>query len=315
MSTSRPVPEAEVDVTDDLVVALLTSQHPDLVGLDVRLVASGWDNVVYRLGDELSVRLPRRAAAAALIEHEQRWLPELAPRLPIPVPAPVRIGVAGSGYPWSWSITPWFDGVVAADTELADPTREARRLGAFMSALHVVAPSDAPANPFRDGFVGDRRDRFEEAVARVTSVLDGLAPSGARVAAERWDELVAAPPFTGSKTWVAGDVHTANIVVADGAIRAVIDFGDLCAGDPAVDLAVAWMLFTAADRTIFRQAASQGPVPVDDAMWQRAEAWAWYFAVVYLANSADDPRLQRMGSGLAIALLADRPGIDARPST
>ena len=297
------IPVAEVEVTDALVAALLTSQHPDLARLDLRAAAHGWDNVIYRLGDALSIRLPRRAAGAVLVEHEQRWLPELAPRLPLPIPTPLRVGVPEFGYPWRWSVTPWFDGDVAADVELADPTREARRLGGFMAALHDVAPADAPSNPARDGFVGDRRDRFEAARAQVSKVLDELAPSGADRAGERWAELVTTDPFDGPPTWVAGDVHAANVIIADGEICAVIDFGDLCAGDPAVDLAVAWMLFDASDRNVFRDAASRGRVPVDQAMWRRAEAWAWYFAVMYLANSADDPRLERMGRSLASVLL------------
>jgi aminoglycoside phosphotransferase (APT) family kinase protein len=173
-----------------------------------------------------------------------------------------------------------------------------------MSALHVAAPSDAPANPLRDLFIGDRSHHFEAARTQVGTLLDGLAPQGARRAGERWAELVAAPRFAGPPMWVAGDVHTGNIVVAEGAIRAVIDFGDLCAGDPAVDLAVAWMLFRPSERAVFREAASAGEAPVDDAMWCRAEAWAWCFCVLYLANSADDPRLEGIGRGLAVALLA-----------
>jgi aminoglycoside phosphotransferase (APT) family kinase protein len=298
-----PIPRAEVEVTDDLVAALIESQHTDLAGLELRRVASGWDNVIYRLGDDLSVRLPRRQVAVVLVENEQRWLPELARRLPLPIPTPVRIGRPGLGYPWPWSITPWFDGVVAAETTFADSTREARRLGAFMSALHVAAPPDAPSNPFRDGFIGDRTERYSEALDRVAGVLDEIVPSGAARARQRWAALIATRRFAEPPTWVAGDVHAANLVVADGAISAVIDFGDLCAGDPAVDLAVGWMLFDEGDRAVFREAAAQGSVAVDDPMWRRAEAWALYFAVVYLANSADDERLARMGRSLAGTLL------------
>jgi aminoglycoside phosphotransferase (APT) family kinase protein len=297
------MPQAETEITSDLVTALLRSQHPDLAALELREVANGWDNVIHRLGPDLAVRLPRRRAAAALIEHEQRWLPELSRRLPLPIPTPVRLGRPGLGFPWAWSITPWFDGVVAADAELADPAREAGRLGGFMAALHDLAPNEAPANPARDGFIGDRSERFEAARARVGPVLDDLVRDGSRLAATRWDELTSTVPFAGPPTWVAGDVHAANLVVDDGEIRAVIDFGDLCAGDPAVDLAVAWMLFDDAGRAVFRAAASAGRVPVDEPMWRRAEAWAVYFAVSYLANSADDARLSRMGRELAVATL------------
>jgi aminoglycoside phosphotransferase (APT) family kinase protein len=301
---SKPSPSAEFDVTVGLVVALLRSQHPDLADLEVRVVASGWDNIMCRLGRDLAVRLPRRELGAALIEHEQRWLPELAPRLPIPVPARVRVGRAEFGYPWSWSIVPWFDGERAVDAPLSDPTREARRLGGFMSALHAAAPAEAPHNPARDTFAGDRPERFEAALAAVAPLLDELVADGAARVRRRWDALVGTERWTGPRLWSAGDVHSANLIVADGRLRAVIDFGDLCAGDPAVDLAIAWMLFAESDRAVFRDAASVGDAPVDDAMWLRAEGWALYFAVMYLANSADAPYLERMGRNLVVSLLA-----------
>lgn len=296
------MPSAEVEVTVELVAALLESQHPDLAGLELRVVANGWDNMIVRLGTDMAVRMPRRGVAAVLVEHEQRWLPELARRLPIPIPAPIRVGRPEFGYPWLWSVTPWFEGEVAADAVLLDPAREALRLGGFMSALHDAAPPDAPRNPFRDGFIGDRRERFATSLELVSDVLDELVPSGGARAWECWSDLVATPPFPGPPAWVAGDVHSANVVVTDGEIAAVIDFGDLCGGDPAVDLAIAWMLFGPDERTVFREAASRGTVPVDEPMWRRAEAWAWYFAVIYLANSADAPRMNRIGRRLALAL-------------
>lgn len=299
----REIPAAEVDVTVDLVRRLLASQHPDLAGRDLRLAASGWDNVMLRLGDDLAVRLPRRAAGAVLIEHEQRWLPELAPLLPIPVPVPVRVGRPELGFPWAWSVTPWFEGDVAADVPLRDPSREARRLGEFMAALHRPAPPDAPANPLRDVHVGDRTDHVVAAVAQVTDTLDALVPDGAARAMRRWRELTATDRYAGPPSWVAGDVHTGNVIVRDGAITALIDFGDLCAGDPAVDLAVAWMLFRDEHRPVFRDAAGAGQLPVDDAMWARAEAWALVFAVLYVASSSDDERLVGMGSRLFAELL------------
>ena len=135
------MPAAEIEVTEGLVRHLLADQHHDLARLPLTLVANGWDNVIFRLGSELTVRLPRRQLAADLVVHEQRWLPELAGRLPIRIPAPVRVGVPDERYPWRWSICPWFGGDVAADVELADPVLEARRLGAFVAALHAPAPA------------------------------------------------------------------------------------------------------------------------------------------------------------------------------
>ncbi len=137
------VPAAEIEVTDDLVRRLLAEQHPDLADRPLSLVANGWDNVIFRLGDDLVVRLPRRQLAADLVLHEQRWLPELATRLPLAVPAPLRGGLPTTDYPWHWTIAPWFDGDVAADAALDDAMIEAQRLGAFLAALHVDAPDGA----------------------------------------------------------------------------------------------------------------------------------------------------------------------------
>src|SRR5580704_2467696 len=128
----RGIPAAEVDIDAKLVHALLDAQHPDLASLPLIELGTGWDNNVYGLGDSLAVRLPRRAAASALIEHEQRWLPELAPRLPLPIPTPFRIGQPGCGYPWSWTITPWLTGQSAAIAPPDDSATAAVTLGGFL---------------------------------------------------------------------------------------------------------------------------------------------------------------------------------------
>src|SRR5262245_2189646 len=145
----HPMPAAEVSVSPELVRRLLAAQQPDLAHLPVQPMAHGWDNLMYRLGGELAVRLPRRAAAARLIMHEQRWLPAIAPRLPLPVPAPVRTGRPALGYPWPWSIVPFLPGQMAAREPPADPAGAAASLGGFLAALHAPAPADAPVNPIR----------------------------------------------------------------------------------------------------------------------------------------------------------------------
>jgi aminoglycoside phosphotransferase (APT) family kinase protein len=293
------MPAAEIDVTEDLVRQLLAEQHPDLAERPLVLVANGWDNVIFRLdgGDDapLAVRVPRRRLGADLVANEHRWLPELALRLPIPIPVPVRFGEPNDRYPWKWSICPWFDGDVAADVRLDDPGREARRLGAFLAALHTPAPSDAPHNAARCGPVTEPRHRFEGAVDRLGALVDGP-----RVRA-RWEELVSVEEWDRDPVWLHGDLHTANVVVRDGAISAVIDLGDVTAGDPAVDFAIGWMLFDDEDRSSLRTAAGG----VDDATWSRAEAWALHFAMMYLEHSADSERFQRMGTSLLARVLGD----------
>ncbi len=136
------MPAAEVEVTADLVRRLLAGQHPDLAGLPVRPLANGWDNSLFRLGDDLVARLPRRALGASILVNEQRWLPSLAPRLPLPVPVPARTGVPGEGYPWPWSVVPFLPGTPASGGPPFDPWRAAADLGGFFSALHVPAPPD-----------------------------------------------------------------------------------------------------------------------------------------------------------------------------
>ena len=291
MAGNRPAAEVDVDV--ELVRSVLGDQHPDLAELPLSVVASGWDDVVLRVGDDLAVRALRRPAAAALVVHEQTWLPLLAPRLRLPIPVPVRVGAPAAGYPWAWSVVPWFEGAIAAEVTLHDAAAEARRLGGFLSALHEPAPDGAPANPFRGGPIADHVAVDRERAA----VVD----DGDRLL-RRLRELVDVEPWTGPPVWLHGDCHTANLLV-DGRLGAVIDFGDVCAGDPATDLAVAWMCFDPVARDELRATAGPGGGVVDDATWQRAEAWAVHVALAYLANSADDPTIGGIGRRLADEVL------------
>src|SRR5438105_5013319 len=152
-SSSPPLskfePEAEVQITESLIRSLLQEQHPDLADRLLRIVNAGFDNELWRLGDDLAVRLPRRAVAAALIENEQRRLPGPATRVPLSVPVPLRIGKPSPGYPWPWSVGPWIAGEPGDQGTITDPDLAARQLGAFLRALHQPAPTSAPHNPWR----------------------------------------------------------------------------------------------------------------------------------------------------------------------
>jgi aminoglycoside phosphotransferase (APT) family kinase protein len=219
--------------------------------------------------------------------------------LPLAIPAPVRAGrpSASLGYPWSWSIAPWIPGAIAATTPFADPAAEARRLGSFLRALHRPAPADAPPNPYRGHFIGENTP----IVAKRVEALRGSHGFDADAVRSRWAELVVVAPDTDTPRWIHGDLHAANILVHDGSISGIIDFGDVCAGDPATDLSAAWGLFATRDlRDLFRSHAGD----VDDATWQRAEGWALHFAVVYLVHSADNPTMGAIGRRLLDALLA-----------
>ncbi|MGU3410677.1 aminoglycoside phosphotransferase family protein [Microbacterium sp. M1A1_1b] len=288
-----PTPAAEFTVDVALVRSLLADQHPDLADLRLELVANGWDNVIVRLGPALAVRLPRRAVAAELVAHEQRWLPLLARQVAavVPVPAPVRTGRPALGYPWSWSIVPWLPGVPAG--ERVGGVGVARTLADFVRLLHVPAPSDAPVNPVRAVPLATRTD----------AVLDRLATSGAPRAVELaalWRAAADAPTHAGPPVWVHGDLHPFNLLVEPGAdgdrLSAVIDFGDVTAGDPAVDLATAWLTLDHRARVAFL-----GAVAVDDATTLRARGWA--VSIGSALWTSDDSAFRTVGArGLQAAL-------------
>jgi aminoglycoside phosphotransferase (APT) family kinase protein len=294
------MPAAEVVVSADLVRRLLADQHPDLTHLPLRFLANGWDNVIFRLGEELAVRLPRREMAAKIIVNEQRWLPRLARKLPIPVPYPERTGVPAHGYPWSWSIVPYLPGEPAADADPLDPKHAATAIGGFLGALHLPAPPGAPRNPFRGMPIQARAEAFAANLDTVCGQVDADAVRAV------WADAMAAPRYAGPSAWLHGDLHPANILVHDGRISGVIDFGDITAGDPAADLSVAWMLLPARWHGVFRSAYEDvGNGNIDDAMWTRARGWAAGLGIMFLAHSADNPQLHDVGSRTVRAALDD----------
>ncbi|WP_256640748.1 aminoglycoside phosphotransferase family protein [Streptomyces murinus] len=285
-------------LTADLVRTLLRAQHPDLAERPLRLGARGWDNQLWRLGDDLAVRLPWATATAdALLLKEHTWLPVLAPRLPLPVPVPQRLGAPSAGFPRPWIVTTWVPG---APGDLAPATRGREAAGAlagFLTALHRPAPDDAPAGRERGGPLAPLAGQFERGLASAVEL--GLLPDPETVRAMRaiWADAVAAPVWSGPAVWLHGDLHPANVLTAGGTFCGVIDFGDLCAGDPACDLAAAWTLlpdgaldhFHTAYRPAHRPAqdpVNDHPVPdppqypaADAATLRRARGWALFRAL------------------------------------
>ena len=304
------MPAAEVEVSPDLVRRLLADQHPDLARLPVEFLANGWDNELYRVGDGLVARLPRRALGAQVIKNEQRWLPGLAPRLPLPIPYPERTGVPALGYPYSWSVVPYLPGVPAAEASSFDPAGAAAAVGGFLGALHVPAPADAPANPVRGVPLAQRAGSFAAnlAVAAGQAGQDLVDPDAVlRV----WGAALAAPGYDGPPAWLHGDLHPANILVNDGQVSGVIDFGDITAGDPASDLSVAWMLLPPGCHDSFwsaYQAAGGAGGQASDALRTRARGWALNLAIVFLAHSEDNPVLLEVGRRTLRTVLADQRG-------
>lgn len=284
--TEAGTPAAEVDIDLGLVKTLIKDQFPQHAGQRVEPIGSGWDNVLFRLGDELLVRLPRRAIAAEMSAHERHWLAELAHRLPIAVPAPVHVGRPQERYPWPWSIVPWLPGR-SADQDAPLPT-EALRLAEFLAALHLPAPADAPANPVRGVPLATRADAVEERMERLRRKTDLITPG----LIEIWRTALNASPCA-TRQWLHGDLHPLNIIVEQGRITGIIDWGDLTGGDPATDLAAFWMLFDASDR---------GPAltaygGIDPELEARAKGWAVLFGAVLLdSGMADHPRHAAVGA-------------------
>ncbi|WP_017558245.1 aminoglycoside phosphotransferase family protein [Nocardiopsis baichengensis] len=263
----------EVPVDADLARRLVAEQFPQWAHLPVVPVPrSGMDNATFRLGREMTVRMPRFERWAEQVEREQRWLPFLAPQLPLPVSRPIAKGEPGSGYPFSWSVCAWLEGEAVGGEELADPERAALDLAEFIRALHKIDASGGPgpraSNAFRGVPMGDPRDSIavEERVRPKIEALEGLVDTD-RVRAV-WEEALAAPPWEGPEVWIHGDLAAGNLLAVEGRLSAVIDFGTVAVGDPACDLLPAWKFLPPRVRGVFREA-----VGVDEATWARGRGW------------------------------------------
>jgi aminoglycoside phosphotransferase (APT) family kinase protein len=282
------IPPAEIEIDERLVRELLRTHHPDLAELSLQLVATGWDNATYRLGDELAVRLPRIADAVALLRKEREWVPRLAPRLPVTVPVPVRLGEPAAGYPWPWNIVAWIPGRSAEHEQLSPA--QASRFGKFLAALHQPAPHSFPRNEYRGVPLASVAGALEERLHRLSTRTTGLAVPLSAVR-ELWRQALAAPAGD-LDTCVHGDLHPKNLVVDEGRLAAVLDWGDLTVGDPAIDLGAAWMLFPVDVHADVWEAYR--PVPAGTV--QRAAGWAVFFGAMLLeVGLAGDPPFAEIG--------------------
>jgi aminoglycoside phosphotransferase (APT) family kinase protein len=274
-------PSADYAIDVSLVHGLLSDQHPDLANLPLQFLDAGWDNALFRLGEQLLIRLPRRSLAAVLIEHEQQWLPGLAERLPLAIPVPLRVGHPGRGYPWKWSVVPWLKGRTA---DHAEPhAQQAIRLAQFLRALHVPAPDAAPQNAVRGVPLAHRAEVIEARLRRLEATTNFIAPA----IRQAW-ALALEAPRAAAATWLHGDLHPRNVLVEDGAITGIIDWGDMTAGDVATDLASIWMLF--GDQRARRRALQEYGA-LAEATLHRARGWAVLFGVVLLETGlVDNPQ-------------------------
>ena len=264
-------------ITPELVSRLIAAQFPRWAHLPVAPVElDGWDNTSFRLGGELSVRLPSADGYVPQVDKEHRWLPVLAPQLPLPIPAPVARGAPSVDFPRPWSVYRWLAGEPARAERIEDLSRFAADLAAFLAALYAIDPAGGPAAGAHSFFRGGPLDTYDrearEAISALGSEID------AHAATEVWNAAVAAP-WHDSPVWVHGDVAGSNLLVADGRLRAVIDFGSSAVGDPACDLAIAWTFFFGDSRRAFRAGLS-----LDDGTWARGRGWALWKAAITLVE-------------------------------
>ena len=289
-------PAAEFEIHEQLVRALVASQATsiaDAASLPLAHAADGWDCSVWRLGDRFAVRLPRRALAAPLVQHEQQVLSGIAARLTstgIGVPAPIVSGRPGFGYPWPWSVVPWFDGRSGLSTPRADRAGWTTTLAQAILALHVVAPPTFPVNPVRGVPLARRAGAVAGRFASLRGHVDDDALARLR---ELWDAALDAQPWAHAPVWIHGDLHPGNLVARGSDLVAIIDFGDVTAGDPAYDLAVAWLAFDAAGRKFFGAALGDR---YDAATWTRAHGWAASVTLMLLDQSDDNPEYAALGA-------------------
>jgi len=272
--------EDEVDIDDALVRRLLATQLPHLAGLRLtRIEAWGTDHAIFRLGDELSVRLPKIGWASNQGAKESQWLPRLAPHLPVEVPVPVAVGEPAGGYPFGWYVAPWLEGENPRLDGSFDLRGLTADLSAFVRALQRIDTTGAPTP--RYGQRGGPLEAADEFTRERAEQLRDETDVDALLAV--WDAGMQAPAWDEPARWVHGDLSDGNLLVRDGRLTGVIDWGGLIEGDPAVELIVAWSLFDIETRVAYRDALGF----VDDAMWLRSRAWAASAAVQALPYYRD----------------------------
>ncbi|UXX95485.1 aminoglycoside phosphotransferase family protein [Streptomyces sp. AD2-2] len=295
-------------ITPTLVRALLTAQFPQWSGLPLELLEpAGSDHVIYRLGDTLSVRLPRSDWADGEAAKEHTWLPLLAPHLPLTVPEPLALGTPTPDYPWHWSVTRWLPGTPArADDLNSTPDLTTSQLASFLRSLQAIPNADllrpGPHPELTRAPLAARDGATRAAIRAVDGVFDTATLT------EIWENALAAPPWDRQPVWCHGDFHSGNLLTTDGRISAVIDFGGLGLGDPACDLVIAYTLLSATTRPLFRSALG-----VDDATWTRGTGWALAAGVAaYARVAATEPRVARQSARQLAEIVAEHTGITRR---
>ncbi|MBM3263696.1 MAG: aminoglycoside phosphotransferase family protein [candidate division Zixibacteria bacterium] len=271
--------EADTDVS--LVRRLLAAQFPQWADLGIHPVSSaGTDHALYRIGDDLVARFPRIHGAVGQIDVERRWLPYLAPHVPLAIPLLLAKGDPGQGYPYPWAVYRWIEGESVAFEDIADPNHAAVGLAHFITALQRVdtmgGPLPGPDDCARGKPLAPRDKHTREAIRALKGIIETDTVTAA------WEASLRTPAWNRAPVWIHGDLLPSNLLFERGLLNAVIDFGSLCVGDPACDLMIAWNLFSDKSRDVFR-----ATMQVDDATWARGRGWALSQALIFIPYYLD----------------------------
>ncbi|WP_327238320.1 aminoglycoside phosphotransferase family protein [Streptomyces sp. NBC_01317] len=287
----------EADIDASLVRRLLAAQFPQWADLPVVRVDNGTSNAMYRLGDGMVVRLPRREAAAADVDREHRWLPRIAPSLPFAVPVPLGKGRPAADYPWAWSVYRWLEGETLTVGGAGRTGLFARDVAEFVRALRRIDPTDGPPS-YRSEHLAARDTATRAAIDELHGIVD------ARAATAVWEAALRAPEWRDPAVWIHADLQPGNVLTAQGRLSAVIDFGCMGLGDPAVDLIPAWYLLGGAARDVFHTT-----VEADDAAWARGRGWALSIALMEVSYYRHtDPVMHGIGRRVIREVLAHPDG-------
>jgi aminoglycoside phosphotransferase (APT) family kinase protein len=295
-----PFPDRRL-VDAGVVRRLIAAQFPQWADLPVRPVpVSGWDNQTFHLGDTMSVRLPTAVEYSLAVAKEHRWLPVIAPQVPLPIPVPIAQGEPGEGFRFGWSVYEWLDGTTARPGTIGDLTVFAADVAGFLAALRQVDATGGPGPGLHNWFRGGPLSRYAPAAR------EAIATLGDRIARDEVTAVLAAalePTWDGRPVWFHGDIATGNLLVRDGRLAAVIDFGTSGVGDPACDLAIAWTLLTGESRAVFRDRLG-----ADAGTWARGRGWALWKALILLAGAVEDdePAEAAEQNRIIAEILADR---------
>lgn len=290
-------------ITAALVKRLVATQFPQWSHLAVTPVEiDGWDNRTFRLGRDMSVRLPSGAGYVAAVSKEVEWLPRLAPALPVAIPKVLGMGKPDEEYPYPWSVRNWLAGETADRGQIKNLSTFAVSLAKFILALQQCDTEGAPLAGAHSWFRGAALRHYDQETRKCLTQLTSSIDTEA--AAVVWEAALASE-WTSPPVWFHGDIAPGNLLVQNGHLSAVIDFGCAGIGDPACDLVIAWTTFCGASRNAFRRAVVQ-----DSNTWARARGWALWKALLNITNANEDVSRITAAHTIIKAVLIDHSSLD-----